>query len=80
MTLCPHRFSSRQEAAHIVAACPTAKWVFKPASLHRTGINRMFNHGPEWWLVGVLDIVLVRVPAEIAVKFDGVNIKTMGVL
>lgn len=76
MTNCPHRYESRETAKHIVDACPTAKWVFKPASTGRTGINSMFNHDAEWWLVGTLGVCLVRVPAHIELEFDGVNIHT----
>lgn len=76
----PYRFDSRQDAAHLVNTLIDAghkvRWEFKPASFGRTGINSMFNHGPEWWLMGTLGIVLARVPAEVQVTFDGVNIRS----
>lgn len=74
----PYRFDSKADANHIVKALTNAghsvKWEFKRGSLHRTGINSMFNHNGEWWLVGVLGLVIARVPATFHYKQDGANI------
>lgn len=79
MTGCPYRFNSRQEAAHIEHALIVdglkVKWEFRPASMHRHGINSMFNHEAEWWLVGTLGVVLVRVPATFEWSQNGANLR-----
>ena len=65
---------SRDEATKIFGHIPGLAWEFKPASYGRTGINTMFNHGPEWRLIGTLGIVIARVPIKTETTFDGVNI------
>ena len=72
----PYRFESKEDAAHLLAATPSLKWEFRHASYGRTGINTMFNHGAEWWLIGTLGICFARVPARCEIAFDGTNIQT----
>jgi hypothetical protein len=67
---------SKHEANSMFGHIPNLCWEFKPASYGRTGINSMFNHGPEHWLTGTLGIVIARVPASIETEFDGVNIRS----
>lgn len=48
-------------ADRIAKAIPSAKWEYHAPSRHRTGINSMFNHGAEMWLVATLGVVLARI-------------------
>lgn len=70
----PYHCETRDEANRIFGHIDGLKWKFVPASYGRTGINTMFNHGPEWRLLGTLDVCIARVPVNIEIIFDGVNI------
>ena len=71
----PYRCDTREEANRIFSRIPNLHWEFRHASYGRTGINSMFNHGPEYWLIGTLGIVIARVPVKTETTFDGVNIR-----
>ena len=66
---------SREQANKMFGHIPNLKWTFVHASYGRTGINTMFNHGPEWRLTGTLGIVIARVPVNVETTFDGTNIR-----